>query len=78
MSNKEARAVLIKAREEILRELTVCGQAGGTGRASAYAPQLVSIQGAIEALDRISAASPVVLVTQAERMASVRAAKAAQ
>ncbi len=79
MSNyKDARLVLIKSRDEILRELAVCGQAGGTGRAAAYAPQLVSIQGAIEALDRISAASPVVLVSQADRMAAVRAAKAAQ
>jgi hypothetical protein len=68
-----AREVLIKTRDEILRELAVCGQAGGTGRAGAYAPQLVSIQGAIEAIDRIEGDSP-----RYDRMAEVRAAKSAK
>jgi len=70
----EARNVLIKSRDEILRELAVCGQAGGTGRAAAYAPQLVNIQGAIEAIDRIEGAD----VPKVDRMAAVRAAKSAQ
>ena len=70
----EARNVLIKSRNEILRELAVCGQAGGTGRAAAYAPQLVSIQGAIEAIDRIEGAD----APKVDRMAAVRAAKSAQ
>jgi hypothetical protein len=70
----DARLVLIKSRDEILRELAVCGQAGGTGRAAAYAPQLVSIQGAIEALDRIEGND----VPKVDRMAAVRAAKTAQ
>lgn len=75
MSNyKDARLVLIKSRDEILRELAVCGQAGGTGRASAYAPQLVSIQGAIEALERIEGSD----APKVDRMAAVRAAKTAQ
>jgi hypothetical protein len=70
----DARSVLIKSRDEILRELAVCGQAGGTGRAAAYAPQLVSIQGAIEAIDRIESAD----APKVDRMAAVRAAKTAQ
>jgi len=70
----DARSVLIKSRDEILRELAVCGQAGGTGRAAAYAPQLVSIQGAIEALDRIESTD----APKVDRMAAVRAAKTAQ
>lgn len=73
----EARLVLIKSREEILRELAICGQAGGTGRAAAYAPQLVSLQGAIEAIDRINLienSEPI----KVDRMAAVRAAKTVQ
>lgn len=68
-----AQEVLIKAREEVLRELIICGQNGGTGRAGAYAPQLVNLQGAIDAIDRMSADAPKV-----DRMAEVRAAKTAK
>ena len=69
-----ARDVLIKAREEILRELMVCGQNGGTGRAQNYAGTLVSIQGAIEAVDKVIATThtPQDVV---DRMAAVRAPK---
>lgn len=70
----EARLVLIKSREEILRELAICGQAGGTGRAASYAPQLVALQGAIEAIDRIESND----APKVDRMAAVRAAKTAQ
>jgi hypothetical protein len=66
----EARSVLIKARDEVLRELAVCGQNGGTGRAGSYAPQLVNLQGAIDAIDRMDVDTPKV-----DRMAAVRAAK---
>jgi len=74
MNNKyiEARNVLIKARDEVLRELTVCGQNGGTGRAGSYAPQLVNLQGAIDAIDRME------VDTSKDRMAEVRAAKTAK
>jgi hypothetical protein len=63
------KSVLIKARDEILGELKACGQNGGVGRAMQYAPQLVSLQNAIEALDRIEQ-------PKVDRMAAVRAAKA--
>jgi len=65
-----ARDVLIKSRDEVLRELIICGQNGGTGRAGAYAPQLVSLQGAIDAIDRMSVDTP-----KTDIMAKVRAAK---
>jgi len=68
----EARSVLIKARDEVLRELLICGQNGGTGRAGAYAPQLVNLQQAIDALDRIEAPETPV---KTDAMAKVRAAK---
>jgi len=68
----EARNVLIKARDEVLRELIICGQNGGTGRAGAYAPQLVNLQGAIDAIDRMDD------TPKTDRMAEVRAAKAAK
>jgi len=67
-----ARNVLIKTRDEILNELRVCGQNGGTGRALQYAPQLVNIQGALDALDRMEP----IKVPAAEKMAKVTAAKA--
>jgi hypothetical protein len=70
-----ARDVLIKAREEILRELMVCGQNGGTGRAQNYANTLVSIQGAIEAVDKVISTTPQSQEVT-DRMAAVRAAKA--
>jgi len=65
-----ARDVLIKSRDEVLRELIICGQNGGTGRAGAYAPQLVSLQGAIDAIDRMDVDTP-----KTDVMAKVRAAK---
>jgi hypothetical protein len=68
-----ARDVLVKSRDEVLRELIICGQNGGTGRAGAYAPQLVNLQGAIDAIDRMDVDTP-----KADRMAEVRAAKTAK
>jgi len=55
MSNySNVKEVLIRSREEILRELSRSGENGGTGLAQRYAPILVSLQGAIEVIDRIS------------------------
>lgn len=70
-----AREVLIKAREEVLRELIVCGANGGTGRAQNYAVTLTSIQSALEAVDKVIASTPTVSV---DRMAAIRAAKQKQ
>ena len=64
--------VLLKAREEVLRELINCGQNGGVGRANTYAPQLTNLQKAIETIN-------VILQEEEEKpvdkMAAVRAAK---
>jgi len=67
-----ARQVLIKAREEVLNELVMCGQNGGTGRSQNYAPVLVSIQQAIDVIDKLQPRN------DADRMAAVRAAKVAK
>lgn len=53
MSNQQAKDVLIRARNELIRELATCGLSGGIGRAGSYAPNLVNIQGAIDAIDRM-------------------------
>ena len=48
MSNYDmAKTVLERAQEEIIRELALCGQNGGVGRAQNYAPFLVSLNKAI-------------------------------
>jgi len=74
MSNLEkAREVLVKAQEEILRELVQCGSNGGVGRAANYAPNFVNITNAIEAIDRMVAAPK---NDFAERMILARKAKA--
>lgn len=54
MSNySNIKEVLIRSREEILRELSRAGENGGTGLAQRYAPILVSLQGAIDVVDRM-------------------------
>lgn len=79
---KLSKQVLIKARDELIRELVRCGSAGGTGRASSYAPQLVSIVTALEMLDKLFPEEPVTdpaLMTDAQlRAANARAAKTAK
>jgi len=55
MSNySNVKEVLLRSREEILRELSRAGENGGTGLAQRYAPILVSLQGAIDVIDRMS------------------------
>lgn len=76
-----AKTVLKRAQEEIIRELAICGQNGGTGRAQSYAPILVTLTKAIEVMDSLD--KPMVEVKEAttvtvDRMAKVRAAKAAK
>jgi len=70
-----ARQVLIKAREEVLNELAVCGQNGGTGRSQNYAPVLVNIQQAIDVIEKLQSAPQ---KSDYDRMAAVRAAKVAK
>ena len=78
----QAKNVLLKARAEQVNEVVRAGDAGGIGRAMNYAPILVNIQNAIDVCERlhqetVDAASAVKSVeqSQADRMASVRAAK---
>lgn len=63
-----ALTVLERSRDEILKELEVCGSAGGVGRAASYAPQLVSV---VNAINLIKALNNDV----ADKMAAMRAAK---
>jgi len=76
-----AKSVLEKAQEQIIRELALCGQNGGIGRSQNYAPILVSLGKAIEVVEGLN--KPKVEVkesstTTVDRMAKVRAAKAAK
>jgi len=82
MSNYDlAKTVLKRAQEEIIRELALCGQNGGVGRAQSYAPILVSINKAlnvVESLDTPKSEVKEAAATTVDRMAKVRAAKAAK
>ena len=64
----DARAALMTALKEVIRE---CGR-GGPSRAGTYAPQIVSIMGAINVIDCYGEGNT---QTPADRMAAVRAAK---
>ena len=70
-----AKTVLEKAQEEIIRELALCGQNGGVGRAQSYAPILINLNKAIEIIDNFKKKDPKEFV---ERMAKAKAAKAAK
>ena len=65
----EARAALMTALKEVIRE---CSR-GGPARAGVFAPQIVAINNAISAIDSYGEPPPVV-----DRMAVVRAAKKPQ
>jgi len=71
-NNVKAKEVLIRSREEVLRELARAGENGGTGLAQRYAPILVNLQGAIEALDRMDSE---VKENFADKMKAAKAAK---
>ena len=73
--NQEARDVLVRARNEILRELNLCGQSGGTGRSQNYAPILVSLHNAIKVIDELDQE---VKSDFSERMKAAKEAKAAK
>jgi hypothetical protein len=76
MSNYDmAKTVLERAQEEIIRELALCGQNGGVGRAQNYAPILVTLNKAIEVVESFKKKDPKEFV---ERMAKAKASKAAK
>lgn len=70
---QQAKDVLEKSREEILRELSLCGQNGGTGRSQSFAPLLVNIHNAIKVINEIDNDAK---SDFGERMKAARAAKA--
>jgi hypothetical protein len=70
---QQAKDVLEKSREEILRELALCGQNGGTGRSQSFAPLLVNIHNAIKVINEIDNDAK---SDFGERMKAARAAKA--
>ena len=75
MSNYDkAQEVLVRSREEVLRELVRAGESGGTGLAQRYAPILANLQNAIEAIDRIKSSEG---VSFADKMKAAKAAKKA-
>jgi len=49
----KAKDVLVRSREEVLNELARTGESGGTGLAQRYAPILVNLQQAIDAVDAL-------------------------
>jgi len=73
-----AKDVLIRSRDEIIRELTRAGENGGSGLAQRYAPILVHLQEAIEVVDRIDDQPKTAGKENfAEKMAAAKAAKKA-
>jgi len=72
--NVKAKEVLIRSRNEVLSELVRAGESGGTGLAQRYAPILVNLQGAIEAIDRMDTE---VKENFSEKMKAAKAAKKA-
>ena len=77
MSNYDkAQEVLIRSREEVLRELVRAGESGGTGLAQRYAPILANLQNAVEAIDRMKS-SEGETISFAEKMKAAKAAKKA-
>jgi len=80
MSNYDkAQEVLIRSREEVLRELVRAGESGGTGLAQRYAPIFANLQNAIEAIDRIKTSKGKTTneIPFAEKMKAAKAAKKA-
>jgi hypothetical protein len=75
MSNQLAKDVLIRARNELIRELTASGMAGGIGRSGSYAPNLVNIQGAIDVIDRLEAVEADKVNDKMAKMREARQAK---
>ena len=49
----KAKDVLVRSREEVINELARTGESGGTGLAQRYAPILVNLQQAIEAVNSL-------------------------
>jgi len=70
----QALDVLMRARDQMVSEMAHTGNNGGVGRVQSYAPVFVNIINAIAALEAMQTAE----VSVADKMAAVRAAKAAK
>jgi hypothetical protein len=69
---------LERSRKELIHDIAESGNNGGIGRSQQYANVLVTIQNAIDIIERLDgqeAPNPVPAVSPADRMAAVRAAK---
>ena len=78
MSNlKLARDVLVRAREALVNDIILTANNGGVGRANSYAPILVNLHQAVGVMD-VMIAEDSGEVPVADRMAALRAAKAAK
>jgi hypothetical protein len=84
-SNKLEAAydVLVRAQEQIVGEIAACGNNGGIGRAQNYAPVLVQVAQALAIVGVLRMNEPIRVEaepepTPAERMAALRALKAAK
>lgn len=76
MSNTlKALEVLERAKDQLIREIATCGTNGGVGRAQSYAAVLVNIS---SALDIVKKTLPAETPVEIDRMAAMRAAKAAK
>jgi len=74
--SKEAINVLVRAREEIIREIVRAGESGGTGRASNYSPILNNLHQSILILQELGdQPAPVPEQTFAQKMQAAKAAK---
>ena len=74
---QQALDVLERAQEQLISEIASCGNSGGIGRAQNYAPVLVNVNKALEIVKAL--AVPVMVPQEVQdRMAAVRAAKAAK
>jgi hypothetical protein len=79
--NIQTREVLLKARKALMTEIFRAGESGGISRAQNYAPVLVDLQGAVKVMNEIIAENEEELTEPdpvADRMAALRAAKAAK
>jgi hypothetical protein len=75
-----AYEVLIKSRDQLIKELALCASGTGVGRAPNYAPVLVNVQNAIKVLEELKApAEEAEAKNKAwnEKMLAVRMAKKA-
>jgi hypothetical protein len=71
----KAKEVLIRARDEVVREIISCGIHGGIGRVHSYAPSLVTIQSAIDAIDRMEEVAEDKVNDKMAKMREARQAK---